>query len=82
MEAKVFKYEDLRTELLLLEKGKYLFSFDLKSGYHHAEIAEVHYKYLGFAWNNKFYVYVFKVLSFGLASACYIFTKLLRPLVR
>ena len=74
-----FKYEDLRIAMLLLEKGDYLFSFDLKSGYHHVEIAEVHHKYLGFAWDDKFYV--FTVLPFGLASACYIFTKLLRPLV-
>ena len=26
--------------------------------------------------------YVFKVLPFGLATACFIFTKLLRPLVK
>ena len=74
-----FKYEDLRIAMLLLEKGDYLFSFDLKSGYHHVEIANVHHKYLGFAWGDKFYV--FTVLPFGLASACYIFTKLLHPLV-
>ena len=75
-----FKYEDLRIAMLLLEKGDYLFSVDLKSGYHHVEIADIHHKYLGFAWNKKFYT--FMVLPFGLASACYIFTKLLRPLVR
>ena len=74
-----FKYEDLRIAKLLLEKGDYLFSFDLKSGYHHVEIADIHRKYLGFAWNGKFYV--FTVLPFGLSSACYIFTKLLCPLV-
>ena len=40
--------------------------------------------YLGFSWgenvNRKFYI--FWVLPFGLASACYIFTKLHRPLVK
>ena len=66
--------------MLLLEKGDYLFSFDLRSGYHHVETADIHHKYLGFAWNKKFYT--FMVLPFGLASACYIFTKLLRLLVR
>ena len=30
-----FKYEDLRVAMLLLERGDYMFSFDLKSGYHH-----------------------------------------------
>ena len=75
-----FKYEDLRVAMLLFEQGDYLFSFDLKSGYHHVDIADHHCKYLGFAWDGHFYVLT--VLPFGLATACYMFTKLLRPLVR
>ena len=75
-----FKYEDLRVAMLLLEKGDYMFSFDLKSGYHHVDIAKEHWKYLGFSWESRFYV--FTVLPFSLSSACYIFTKLVRPLVR
>ena len=75
-----FKYEDLRIAMLLLQRGDYLFSFDLKSGYHHVDIAQIHQKYLGFSWKNRFFV--FTVLPFGLCSACYIFTKLMRPLVR
>ena len=63
----------------LFEKGDYLFPFDLKAGYHHVDIADIHWKYLGFAWAGKYYV--FTVLPFGLSSACYVFTKLLRPLV-
>ena len=66
--------------MLLFEKGDYMFSFDLKSGYHHVDIAKEHWKYLGFSWESRFYV--FTVLPFGLSSACYIFTKLVRPLVR
>ena len=79
-----FKYEDLRVAMLLLEKGDYMFTFDLKSGYHHVDICTAQYKYLGFSWERcdvKHY-YVFTVLPFGLATACYIFTKLLRPLVK
>ena len=30
-----FRYEDLRVAMTLFEKGDYLFSFDLKAGYHH-----------------------------------------------
>ena len=74
-----FKYEDLRVAMLLLEKNDFLFSFDLKSGYHHVDIAREHWKYLGFLWQGRYYV--FTVLPFGLSSACYIFTKLVRPLV-
>ena len=75
-----FKYEDLRVAMLLLEKGDFLFSFDLNSGYHHVDIAREHWKYLGFTWQNRHYV--FTVLPFGLSSACYIFTKLVCPLVK
>ena len=79
-----FKYEDLRTLLSMLKSQDYLFKFDLKSGYHHVEITEFHWKYLGFQWGNvdgqQFYM--FTVLPFGLATACYIFTKLMRPLVK
>ena len=69
-----FKYKDLRIGMLLPDKGKYLFSFNLKTGYHHVEIAELCHKHLRFACDNKFCV--FTVLLFGVASACYIFTKL------
>ena len=61
-----------------------MFTFDLKSGYHHVDIHEDSQTYLGFTWGEgvtrKFYV--FHVLPFGLASVCYVFTKLLRPLVK
>ena len=70
MQAK-FKYEDLRTEISLIKRGDYMFTFDLKSGYHHIDICPSHYKYLGFAWEregkNQYYMYVFTVLPFGLA---------------
>ena len=37
-----FKYEDLRTAMLLFQQGDYMFSFDLKSGYHHIDIFGPH----------------------------------------
>ena len=75
-----FKYEDIRTAMLFFEKDGYLCTFDLKSGYHHIDIHENCQTYLGFQWDSKFYR--FTVLPFGLATACYIFTKVLRALVR
>ena len=39
-----FKYEDLRIAMMLFEQGELMFSFDLKSGYHHVDIAAQHYK--------------------------------------
>ena len=75
-----FKYEDLRTVMTMFEREDYVITFDLKSGYHHVGMSQHQWKYLGFRWRSQYYV--FTVLPFGLSSACYIFTKLLRPLVR
>ena len=35
-----FKYEDLRMAMLLFDKGDLMLYFDLKSGYHHVDIAK------------------------------------------
>ena len=80
---KKFKYEGLNIVPQLFCKGDSFITFDLKSGYHHVDIHKDCWPFLGFSWGKvtgrKWYV--FKVLPFGLASACYVFTKLLRPLV-
>ena len=47
-----FKYEDLCVAMLRFKKGDYMFSFDLKSGYHHIDIAEAYQKYLEFSWGG------------------------------
>ena len=74
------KFEDWRVAMHYFHKGDFMFKFDLKSGYHHIDIAEWCQTFLGFAWQERFYV--FTVLPFGLSSAPYIFTKCLRPMVR
>ena len=75
-----FKYEDLRLATAMFEKGEWMFSFDVKSGYHHVDVAQQHRKYLGFEWGGVTYTFV--VLPFGLSSAPYVFTKIMRPFVR
>ena len=81
-----FNYEDLRTARQYFEKkNAYFITSDLNSGYHHIPINENYKKYLGFAWkfpDGKVRYFQFKVLPFRLASACYMFTKLMRPLVK
>ena len=61
-----FKYEGIDIAAQMLDKGDFLVTFDLKSGYHHI--------YLVFSWNKeggrKFYV--FTVWLFGLASQGFI----------
>lgn len=74
-------YEDMHAALEYFEKDGYMCTFDLKSGYHHVDICQDSQKYLhGFEWQGVHYVFI--VMPFGLASACYIFSKLLRPIVR
>ena len=43
------RYEDWKTAMSYFTRGAYMFSFDLKSGYHHVEIFESHQTYLDFS---------------------------------
>ena len=82
--AAKFKCEDLQVALKILSKGFYLLKFDLKSGYHHVEIFPDHRRFLAFSWdfgNRVLKYFQFAVLPFGLSSAPYLFTKLLRPVL-
>ena len=76
-----FKYEDLRTLMQMFSCNDYMVTFDLKSGYHHMDVFQEHW---GFAWGvgSNIRYFTFTVLPFGLAAACYAFTKLMRPLIR
>ena len=75
-----FRYEDGQVAREMFKKDEFLFTFDLKSAYHHIEINEKHREFLGFSWNSDYYI--FNVLPFGLSTAGHIFTKLLREPVR
>ena len=78
-----FKCEGLHTIKDISSRNCFVFSFDLKSGYHHADIFVEHRKYLAFSWDfgtGHARYFQFTVLPFGLSSAPFIFTKLLRPL--
>ena len=64
----------------MFEADEYMFKFDLKAGYHHVDIHPEYHKYLGFQWELES-IFVFAVLPFGLSMACYLFTKIMRPLI-
>ena len=79
------KFDDWNSFQNYLEGNKgYLFKFDLKSGYHHVDIFEEHQTYLGFSWeiNQQTHYFVFTVLPFGLSTAPFVFTKVVRPLIK
>ena len=85
LSVKSFRYEDLRTLTELIEKSDYFVKFDLKSGYHHVDVHPMHQKYLGFEWvfaGDRRRYFQFTVLVFGLATACYVFSKIMRPFTK
>ncbi len=58
--------------------------FDFKSCYHHIEVHPEYWKYLGFSWKFQGGIkyFVFTVLPFGLLTTCYVFTKVMRLLIK
>ena len=82
---KKFRYEYLRTVAELIEPNDYFVRFDLSSGYHHIDIHPEYHKYLGFHWEfteGIIRYFQFTVLCFGISTACYLFTKVMRPLTK
>ena len=78
-----FRYEDLPSLSQILEEGHWVFTWDLRSGYHHVDICVEHQTYLGFSWrfNGVPRYFTFAVLPFGLSSACFCFTKFVVTLI-
>ena len=60
----------------------WLFSFDIKSGYHHIDIFPPDQEFLGFSWSKDGVIRFHKVtvLPFGISTGPYIFTEVLKPL--
>lgn len=75
-----FRYESLKEVSSLCKLKDLLFTVDLKSGYHHVDIDPAFWQFLGFEWQGRYYV--FCQLPFGLATACFVFTKILKQLVQ
>ena len=78
------KFDDWKIMEQFLTEGGFVFSFDIKQGYHHIDMHPDSVPYLGFSWEidgvTKYFVFV--VLPFGLTSAPFIFTKIVRVLVK
>lgn len=75
-----FKIEDLRTAVKLMSKNYFLATIDMKDAYFLINMNSTSRKYLRFIWGEK--TYQFNVLPFGINTAPYIFTKLLKPVVK
>ncbi|CAI7876261.1 unnamed protein product [Closterium sp. NIES-53] len=75
-----FKYEGLSRVADVARAGDWMFSIDLKSGYHHIDIHPSCWKFLGFGFDRR--TYSFRSLPFGLATAPFVFTQLIKQLAR
>ena len=68
------KYETLSMFREGISATDNLFSIDHKSGYHHVGLKASSWKYFGFQWGRR--MYVFTVMPFGWAPACLIYDTL------
>lgn len=73
-----FKMEDLKTAIRLISPNCFMATIDLEDSYLLVPVNASHRKYLRFSFQGK--IFEFCALPFGLSSAPYIFTKLLKPL--
>lgn len=74
-----FKYEDLSYLDQFIEPNDFQWTTDFTKGYYHVDIHPDSIPYLGFKWRGTYYVY--QSLPFGLAPACWVFTKITRELL-
>ena len=72
-------YESLGHVKEILTPYSWMFTIDLKSGYHHLDMHPHAWEYLGFEWKGQFYC--FTQLPFGLAPACWAFSMLTREVL-
>lgn len=79
IETQHFKLEDNRTARDLIHRDCYMSTLDLKDAYYLVPIIESDKKFLRFRFNGD--LYEFACLPFGLNTAPYVFTKLMRPVV-
>jgi hypothetical protein len=75
-----FQIESIKQLRQMLREGDFMTSIDLMDGYLHIPIARESQNLLQFSWNGRFYR--FQALPFGLASAPWVFTKIIRPIVQ
>ena len=72
-----FKQETFKVVVDLLQKNDYMTSVDLQDAYFSVPIHVSCQKFLKFTWRSNMYKFV--CLPFGLTSAPFVFTKLLKP---
>ena len=73
-----FEFKGLKDLADLAEKGDSTVSYDMMSGYYHVSLFQESRKYVGCGWGSKYYVY--NCMPFGLSTAPWVFSKVMREL--
>jgi len=71
-----FKYDSVKKVPELFESGDYLFAWDAKDGYWHVDLHQGMWEFMCFEWEGN--ILFFRQMPFGLAPACWVFTKMMR----
>lgn len=74
-----FKLEDGRTAMRLMTPGCFMATVDLKNAYYLLPVNKSDRKYLRFQYQDT--LFEFTCLPFGLSTAPYVFTKIMKPVV-
>lgn len=74
-----FQLEGINTVAEFIDSKDSMITIDLENGFQHVPVADVFWQYLGFMFENNYYVWC--VLPFGLACSPYYFHKVLRPVI-
>ena len=79
---KFFRMEDLKKISKIIHPGLWGVKLDLKDAYHHIPLAREIWKFFRFAIliDGKIEVFFFKVLPFGLTTAPWAFSRVLKPI--
>ena len=76
---RVLKFDGLSDIADMANKGGYSISYDLNSGYYHVALHPDSRRFVGFKWEGRYYQY--NCLPFGLSTAPWVFSKVIRELV-
>ena len=74
-----FKLKDIRSLKDILHQGDFMAKLDLKKAYLSVPMAYQSRRFLKLRWKDR--LHQFTCLPFGLSSALFVFTKLLRPVL-
>jgi hypothetical protein len=77
---RTFKMEALGTILRGIGRNWFMVTWDLSAGYHQILMSEQGSRFLGIKWGNRWFR--FKVLPFGMSTSPWVFTKIMREVIR